>query len=242
MKTREMNTPGTVLVAGFFLVAGCVGHLEFDPHVDAGAASPIINNNGGGNNTGSNTGNSGSGGWAGGYGSGGAGGQAPAGSGGGAGAGGAGSATGGASGNTTPWPDGGGADSMPATGYDSGAVATDGGAAASACPAGVNVLTDIFAAKCGGCHGAASPTKNLDLVSAGLGARMVNKTSTCKSQPLIAGTLAGIQPTGLLFQKLAGAVTGCGVQMPAGATPLSSAEIACVNDWAVAAIHKVTGM
>jgi hypothetical protein len=131
---------------------------------------------------------------------------------------------------------------VPGTGYDTGVVATDGGAAAGACPAGVNVLTDIFATKCGGCHGAASPTKNLDLVSAGLGARMVNKTSTCKSQPLIAGTLTGTKPTGLLFQKLAGAVTGCGVQMPAGATPLSSAEIACVNDWAVAAIHKVTGM
>ncbi|MEA2696374.1 MAG: hypothetical protein QOI66_645 [Myxococcales bacterium] len=236
MKTREMNARGTVFVAGVFLVAGCVGHLEFDPHVDAGTASPITNN-GSGNNTGS----SGSGGWAGGYGSGGAASQAPAGSGGNAGGGG-GSATGGASGNTAPWPDGGGADSMPATGYDSGAVATDGGTSASGCPAGVNVLTDIFAAKCGGCHGAASPTKNLDLVSAGLGARMVNKTSTCKSQPLIAGTLTGTQPSGLLFQKLAGAVTGCGVQMPAGATPLSSAEIACVNDWAVAAIHKVTGM
>ncbi|HXI58203.1 MAG TPA: hypothetical protein VNO55_19185 [Polyangia bacterium] len=239
-----MNAPATVLVAGVFVVAGCVGHLEFDPHVDAGAASPIVNN-GSGNRTGNNTGSGGTGGWAGGYGSGGAGSQGPAGTGGGAGAAGGGASgamTGGASGNTTPWPDGGGADSVPGTGYDSGVAATDGGAAESGCPAGVNVLTDIFAAKCGGCHGAASPTKNLDLVSAGLGARMVNKTSTCKSQPLISGTLAGTRPTGLLFQKLAGAVTGCGVQMPAGATPLSSAEIACVNDWAVAAIHKVTGM
>jgi hypothetical protein len=70
---------------------------------------------------------------------------------------------------------------------------------------------------------------------------MLNKVSTCMNQPLIAGTLNGNAPTGLLFKKLAGNVTGCGVQMPAGAPPLTPVEMACVNDWAVAAINKAAG-
>jgi hypothetical protein len=125
------------------------------------------------------------------------------------------------------------------------AAAMDGGsvvAMAVTCPSGFNVLTAVFANKCGGCHGGTAPTKNLDLVSAGLGARMVNKTSTCKSEPLIAKTLTGNRPTGLLFQKLAGDVSGCGVRMPAGAPALSDVEMACVSDWAVAAVNKANGV
>jgi hypothetical protein len=125
------------------------------------------------------------------------------------------------------------------------AAAGDGGSAvamAVTCPSGFNVLTAVFASKCGGCHGGTAPTKNLDLVSAGLGARLVNKTSTCKSEPLIAKTLTGNRATGLLLQKLAGDVTGCGVRMPAGAPALSDVEMACVSDWAVAAVNKANGV
>ncbi len=235
-----MNTKTTMRrfafasVIGFGLLVGCVGHLEFDPHADAGGAAPSNNNNGNGNPPGNNNtvggnnpvANNGSGGW-GGAGPSGSGGQAQSG-------------TGGSYGSTA---DTGGArpDAGAPAANDGAAIADDGGTAASACPAGVNVLTDVFAAKCGGCHGATAPTKNLDMVSAGLGARMVNKVSTCMNLPLIAGTLTNNKPTGLLFQKLAGKVTNCGVQMPAGGTPLTTAELACVNDWAVAAIAKVTG-
>ena len=218
------------LILSLGLVAGCVGHLEFEPRPDAGGGSggasggsPISGNNTIPNNNNNNGG--GSGGAQGGYGTGG---QAPPDNGGYP------TASGGSTGSTVA---------------DAGNPGTDGGAAsgdavvtaAAVCPTGVNVLTDIFAAKCGACHGAAAPTKNLDMVTTGLGARMVNKTSTCKSQPLIAGMLVAGKPAGLLFQKLAGAVAGCGVQMPAGASPLTAAEMACVNDWAVAAIAKVTG-
>ncbi|HVR64724.1 MAG TPA: hypothetical protein VMU50_22645 [Polyangia bacterium] len=227
-----------VCLAGVGLLAGCVGHLEFEPHLDAGGGTPSGNNSTGSSNNpiggdNTNSGDNGTGGAVGGYASDGSGGQsAPsAGSGG---DNGYGSGSGGA------WADA----AAPAASDDGGGAADDAGAPTTAsmgCPTGVNVLTDVFAAKCGACHGAAAPTKNLDMVSAGLGARMVNKPSSCKNLPLISGTLTNGNPTGLLFQKLAGKVTGCGVQMPAGGTPLSASEMACVNSWAVAAIAKVTG-
>ncbi|HEY2904204.1 MAG TPA: hypothetical protein VGL59_26685 [Polyangia bacterium] len=237
-----MIVRGSALVVGLFVVTGCVGHLEFDPLADGGTGNPPATNNGGGSSGGTNNNNNtisaGSGGNQGNQGSTGTGGQSPAA--------GSGGATG-SGGSATTVPDAGGsgyptADGGSTIGTDSGPVTADAGtAAAGACPTGVNVLTDIFTNRCGGCHGATAPTKSLDLVSTGLGARMVNKTSTCKSQPLIAGTLTNGKPTGLLFQKLAGAVTDCGVQMPAGGTPLTDAEIACVTDWAVTAVAKVTG-
>src|SRR5206468_2467136 len=96
----------------------------------------------------------------------------------------------------------------------------------------------LFKSSCGTCHGATAPAKNLDLVSTGLGARIVNRPSTCHDRPLIDGMLSGDTPTGLLFDKLAGAVTDCGVQMPAGAPAFTPEQMACVRDWAVQAINK----
>jgi cytochrome c peroxidase len=113
--------------------------------------------------------------------------------------------------------------------------------AVAACPPGTDVIKDIFTKSCGTCHGAAAPAQNLDLVSLGLGARMVNKPSTCLNRPLIDGMLEGESPTGLLFDKLSGSVTNCGVQMPAGAPALTPTEMACVKDWAVAAVNKALG-
>ena len=231
-------TTRVLCLAGLGLLVGCVGHLEFEPHLDAGGGTPSGNTGGGDNNpiggygNNNNVTDNGSGGWGGSSEPGGSGGQSPYGG-----------STGGAmasqGGTGGAWVDAG----APAA-DDGGSASDDGGAtttAAAVCPSTVNVLTDVFAAKCGNCHGAAAPTKNLDMVSAGLGARMVNKPSTCKNLPYISGTLANGHPTGLLFQKLAGKVTGCGVQMPAGGAPLSTTEMACVNTWAVAAIAKVTG-
>ena len=110
----------------------------------------------------------------------------------------------------------------------------------ASCPTGFDVLA-MFKDRCGGCHGAAAPTKNLDLVTAGLGARTVGVVSTCNKKPLISSSLAGALASGHLLDKLAGPVTGCGVQMPAGGTPLSAAEMACVQEWALAAIQTANG-
>jgi hypothetical protein len=106
-------------------------------------------------------------------------------------------------------------------------------ASGSSCPDGLDVLTSVFKTRCGACHGASGPAQNLDLVSMGLGARMVGKASTCMDRPLIDRALSGDEPTGFLFDKLLGPVAGCGVQMPAGASPLSPVEMACLKEWAV---------
>ena len=111
----------------------------------------------------------------------------------------------------------------------------------ASCPAGFDVLTAVFKNKCGGCHGAAAPTKNLDLVTAGLGARTVGAISTCNRKPLISTTLVAGAAVGHLLDKLAGPVTGCGVQMPAGGTPLTSVEMACVQEWALKAVQAANG-
>jgi len=109
------------------------------------------------------------------------------------------------------------------------------------CPSGFDVVNTVFKSRCGGCYGAAAPTENLDLVTMGIGTRTVGATSTCNNKPLISTTLVNGQATGHLLDKLAGPVTGCGVQMPAGGTPLTSTEMACVQQWAVAAVQAVAG-
>jgi hypothetical protein len=113
--------------------------------------------------------------------------------------------------------------------------------AAAVCPPGFDVLESVFKKNCSTCHGAASPARNLDLVSPGLAERLVGRPSGCNGQPLIARVPSGDPLTGMLFDKLAGAVADCGVQMPAGAAPLSEAEMACVKEWAVQSINTVSG-
>jgi hypothetical protein len=110
----------------------------------------------------------------------------------------------------------------------------------AACPAGFDVVNTVFKDKCGGCHGATAPTKGLDLVTAGVGARTVDVVSTCNKKPLVSSTLVAGAPSGHLLDKLAGPVTGCGVQMPAGGTPLTPTEMACVKEWALKAIDTAT--
>jgi hypothetical protein len=225
-----MKCRGAALLTGLLLVGGCVGHLEFDPRTDPGS-EPKPNNDSGGSGgrlVQSGSSDAGSGGQV----------MAP-GTGGSPGTGGTTTSDAGVvgSGGAAPAPGTGGA---PADYGDAG-TSSDGTVAAVVCPTGYNIATALFTPKCAGCHSATSPTKNLDLATAGIAARMLNKVSTCMNQPLIAGTLIGNAPTGLLFKKLQGNVDGCGVQMPAGAAPLTAVEMACVNDWAVAAINKAAG-
>jgi hypothetical protein len=235
MRAAELLALGWVVA----MAGGCSGHLEFDPSLTGTAArgGQVSNQTGGapGSSVGTGGRSSGTGTTTGGStwtdaGSGsGSGGSSSGGSGaGGSGTGGSGSGGSGAGGSI--------ADAGPAAGQDGGAPPT-----AAVCPTGFNVLDAVFTQKCGGCHGVTSPTKNLDLVSAGLAARLVNKPSTCNNRPFLSGTLSGSSAAGHLFDKLAGPVAGCGVQMPAGSTPLSATEIACVNDWAVQAVTNITG-
>jgi mono/diheme cytochrome c family protein len=112
--------------------------------------------------------------------------------------------------------------------------------AAPACPPGTDTA-QIFKTSCGGCHGAGSPAKNLDLVSPGLAARLINKPAECNNRPLLS-TTGGSAPDGVLLEKLAGPVSDCGVQMPPTGIPaLSATDMACVTEWAADAINKAAG-
>jgi hypothetical protein len=92
-----------------------------------------------------------------------------------------------------------------------------------------DVVANIFVPKCGSgiCHGGSAPQQGLDLVSAGIAARVVGVTAKgC------AVTLAdpGDPEASLLYTKLA-PNPPCGSQMPLAALPLSDAEAACVLEW-----------
>jgi hypothetical protein len=221
----------SLTLAGFVLAAGCVGHLEFDPSADPGTG-PIKNNSGGSGGqamvapgTGGQVGTGGAA-------------PAPTPDAGGTGSGGSTVAATGSGGSAVAGSSGG---ASGAYGDPDAGAATDATVAAVACPTGFNIATDLFNPKCTGCHSAAAPSKNLDMATAGIAGRMLNKPSTCMNESLISPTLVGNKASGFLFKKLAGSVTGCGGQMPAGAPALSPVEMACVNDWAVAAINKAAG-
>jgi hypothetical protein len=106
---------------------------------------------------------------------------------------------------------------------------------ASACPPGVEALA-LLAERCGACHGARSGTKGLDLVSPGVGGRLVGAKSTCEGRLQL--ETANPYPTGLLLDKIDGPVPGCGPQMPYGAPLFNAAERACVGEWAARAIAQ----
>jgi hypothetical protein len=169
--------------------------------------------------------------------SGGTGGSAVAATGGSTGTGGAATATGGTGGTVTPPPGTGG--SGGAGPVDSGARndavirGGDGGGspevnAALPCSAPAEVSRNILVPKCGFCHGANMPAQALDLVTAGAKARILNKPSVaCNSKPLATAT-----GEGHFFDKLIGAVPGCGGQMPFGGIAILNAEqIQCLRDW-----------
>jgi hypothetical protein len=98
------------------------------------------------------------------------------------------------------------------------------------CAQPTEIVSRIFTPKCGGCHAGATAPAGLDLVSAGVKARLVNiasrsPNSGCAGQVL--ATAAG--SAGVIFNKLLG--VGCGGQMPAMSPPLSNQEYWCVQEW-----------
>jgi hypothetical protein len=111
--------------------------------------------------------------------------------------------------------------------------APDGGApgpvATPLCATAAEISAKILTPKCGSCHGKASPAAGLDLVTAGVKARLLNVAARgCAGKVLI---VAAPAVGGHFFDKLNGAVGGCGNQMPFGAPPLSATEIKCLADW-----------
>jgi hypothetical protein len=98
-----------------------------------------------------------------------------------------------------------------------------------ACATATEISTKILTPKCGMCHGAKMPIANLDLVSPGAKARLLNIASrACTGKTLI---VSDPDVGGHFFDKLNGPVAGCGGQMPFGGMALSAVEIKCLKDW-----------
>jgi len=111
---------------------------------------------------------------------------------------------------------------------DAAAPAGDAAAAEDGGDACGDVVARIFVPRCGGaCHGATAPQQGLDLVSAGVAARVVGVPATS-----CAATLAdpADPASSFLYTKLA-AKPPCGGQMPLAQLPLSAADAACVLAW-----------
>jgi len=98
------------------------------------------------------------------------------------------------------------------------------------CPPGY--VEQLFQESCGGagaCHDDSEPEANLDLVSPGVGDRLLGIPSVqteCGDVPMI-------DPAGgdhLLLQKLRDAPP-CGARMPFGKAKLDAADVECVRRW-----------
>lgn len=97
------------------------------------------------------------------------------------------------------------------------------------------------AAKCataGACHGPTG-TQGVDLMTPGVVARLVGKmstTATCGASGMPFLVAGSNPPTGLLLTKL-DAAPPCGAKMPFAdiGGVLSASDLACINDWALAA-------
>jgi hypothetical protein len=107
------------------------------------------------------------------------------------------------------------------------------GGSASPSDGGCDPVTDIFPPSCttSACHSAQSQQANLDLESAGLPKRLVNKLAHGGPGYLIDSKNPG---QSVLYLKVTGNPP-FQFQMPLGAPPLSSDEMACLLAWVQAA-------
>jgi hypothetical protein len=105
------------------------------------------------------------------------------------------------------------------------ALQSDAGPASDAGTA-CNVEGDLFIHSCGaGCHEPPSPQQGLDLVTAGVGTRLLSSASHCNGLPFISAS------NSYLVEKV-GPTPPCGQTMPYGGAPLSAQDLACLEAYA----------
>ena len=97
-----------------------------------------------------------------------------------------------------------------------------------ACATAEEITSKILMPKCARCHGGNMPAAGLNLALPGAKARLLNVNARCAGKTLVVS-----EPNvgGHLFDKLNGAVMGCGQRMPLMGTPLSADEITCLKAW-----------
>lgn len=125
----------------------------------------------------------------------------------------------------------GGAPQEAAAGQDAPVTMPPGDAAMAACPNPSDVPAQIFAPSCGtsGCHDAVSKAQNLDLVTAGVAMRLVNRPSTEVTMLMLASPMNPDQS--YLMTKLTAAMPPVGARMPFLLPALSASQIQCVRAW-----------
>jgi len=102
------------------------------------------------------------------------------------------------------------------------------------CATGPEIQNKILTPKCseGLCHGTAVKAGQLDLEAPGVKDRLIRANAvggSCRNKPLVENAANGVG--GHFFDKLRGAIPGCGGQMPFLKPPLSDLEIKCLQDW-----------
>jgi hypothetical protein len=118
----------------------------------------------------------------------------------------------------------------PVAGPDASSGGSEGGPPLLAsCSTGQDAIA-LISSRCGACHNAKNPLKNLDLVSPGVGQRILGVKAVCPGHVLLAGTAD--MPTGVFLDKLLGPVADCGERMPYGTPAFTDAEVSCVTAWA----------
>ena len=87
------------------------------------------------------------------------------------------------------------------------------------CP---DVEQALLIPSCGGvsCHENPGAANNLDLVAAGVAARIKASTSTCQGKPMVSFLLDKVKAT-----------PACGAQMPLGSDPLTPFEVQCLESY-----------
>ena len=92
------------------------------------------------------------------------------------------------------------------------------------------ITSRLLQPRCGVCHSSAAKAANLDLISPGAKARLIDVPSTlCRDNALVTMTP---QVGGFFFLKLQNAIPGCGDVMPAGGLPkLTPSEVECLKAW-----------
>ena len=112
------------------------------------------------------------------------------------------------------------------------AGAPDASSAAVRCSSTEDVVRHILGPKCNTCHSGGPVGDYPDLQSPPVRQRVLEARSRdCHDRPLVMIASDG-GLGGHFFDKLAGAVPGCGSQMPFGSIPpLTDAEVACVRRW-----------
>jgi hypothetical protein len=85
-----------------------------------------------------------------------------------------------------------------------------------------------------GCHGAGTPAAGVDLVTAGVAARLVDApaSTTCPGRVEID---SADPANSLILEKVSEAMPSCGAAMPFLGEMLTPEEIACVEEWVTAA-------